>query len=45
MVLDQEGSIAVSIGYIVESIKRISEYSQDISETVINYLIGEKPEK
>jgi len=45
MILNQEGSIAVSIGYIVESIKRISEYSQDISETVINYLIGEEHKK
>jgi phosphate uptake regulator len=45
MVLNQEGLIAISIGYMVESIKRISEYSQDISETVINYLIGEEPEK
>ncbi|VVB60156.1 PhoU domain protein [uncultured archaeon] len=44
-VLDQEGSIALSIGYIVESIQRIGEYSQDISETVINYLIGEEPER
>jgi phosphate uptake regulator len=45
LVLDQEGSIALAIGYIVESILRIGEYSQDISETVINYLIGEEPEK
>ncbi len=45
MVLDLKGSIALSVGYIVESIQRIGEYSQDISETVINYLIGEKPEK
>jgi phosphate uptake regulator len=45
LVHDQEGSMALSIGYIVESIQRIGEYSQDISETVINYLIGEEPEK
>lgn len=45
MVLNQEGSIALAVGYIVESIQRIGEYSQDISETVINYLIGEEPEK
>jgi len=45
MVLNQEGLIAISIGYIVESIKRIGEYSQDISETVINYLIGEESVK
>jgi len=45
MVLNEEGSIALSVGYIVESIQRIGEYSQDISETVINYVIGEEPEK
>jgi phosphate uptake regulator len=45
MVLDLKGSIALSVGYIVESIQRIGEYSQDISETVINYLIGEEPVK
>ena len=41
MVVNQEGSIALSVGYVVESIRRIGEYSQDISETVINHLIGE----
>lgn len=41
MVLQKKGSIAISVGYIVESIKRIGEYSQDISETAINYIIGE----
>jgi phosphate uptake regulator len=45
MVLEEEGSIAIAVGYIVESIQRIGEYSQDISETVINYVIGEEPEK
>jgi phosphate uptake regulator len=45
LVLEQEGSIALSVGYIVESIQRIGEYSQDISETVINYVIGSEPEK
>jgi len=45
MILNEEGSIALSVGYIVESIQRIGEYSQDISETVINYVIGEEPEK
>jgi len=39
--LQQKGIIALSVGYIVESIRRIGEYSQDISETVINYLVGE----
>lgn len=38
--LQQKGIIALSVGYIVESIRRIGEYSQDISETVINYLVG-----
>jgi phosphate uptake regulator len=45
MVLNLKGPIALSVGYIIESIQRIGEYSQDISETVINYLIGEEPEK
>ncbi len=39
--LKQEGDIALSIGYIVESIRRIGEYAEDISETVINYLVGQ----
>jgi phosphate uptake regulator len=34
-------SVAISISYIVESIRRIGEYAEDISETTINYLIGE----
>jgi len=45
MVLKKKGSIAISVGYIVESVKRIGEYSQDISETVINYIIGEEFKK
>ena len=36
-----EGPTATSIGYIVESIRRIGEYAEDISENVINHLIGE----
>jgi phosphate uptake regulator len=40
--LQQKGIIALSVGYIVESIRRTAEYSQDISETVINYLVGEE---
>ena len=45
MVLKKKGSVAISVGYIVESVKRIGEYSQDISETVINYIIGEEFKK
>jgi phosphate uptake regulator len=45
MVLKKKGSIAITVGYIVESVKRIGEYSQDISETVINYIIGEEFKK
>lgn len=41
MALEEEGAIAISIGYIVESIRRIGEYAEDISETTINYLIEE----
>jgi len=36
-----ESSTAISISYIVESIRRIGEYAEDISETTINYSIGE----
>jgi phosphate uptake regulator len=39
LALQQTAEIAIAIGYIVESIRRIGEYSEDISETVINYLI------
>ncbi|MCK4995339.1 MAG: AbrB/MazE/SpoVT family DNA-binding domain-containing protein [Thermoplasmatales archaeon] len=42
MALKQKGEIAISIGYIVESIRRIGEYAEDISETTINYLILEE---
>lgn len=38
----QDGTIAISIGYIVGSIRRIGEYAEDISETAINYLVGEE---
>ena len=34
------GVTAISIGYIVESIRRVGEYAEDISEIVINYLVG-----
>ena len=33
---------AISLHYIAESIRRSGEYSGDISETVINYLVEEK---
>jgi len=42
LALQHKGLIAISIGSIVESIKRVGEYAEDISETVINYLIGEQ---
>lgn len=40
--IQQNAEIAIAIGYIVESIRRIGEYAEDISETVINYLIEEE---
>ena len=40
--LKQKGDLAISIGYIIESIRRIGEYAEDISETVINFLIEEE---
>jgi phosphate uptake regulator len=42
LALQQKGSVAISIGYIIESIRRIGEYAEDISENVINYLVGEE---
>jgi phosphate uptake regulator len=39
MVLKQDTIIAISIGYIAESIRRAGEYAGDISETVINLLV------
>lgn len=42
LTLQQKGIIAISVGYIVESIRRIGEYAEDISETVINYLVEEE---
>jgi phosphate uptake regulator len=41
LALQQKSGVAISIGYIVESIRRIGEYGEDISENVINYLVGE----
>ena len=41
LTLNQKSDIVISVGYIVESIRRIGEYAEDISETTINYLIGE----
>ncbi len=42
LALQQKGVTAISVGYIVESIRRIGEYAEDISETAINYLVGAK---
>jgi phosphate uptake regulator len=42
LALQQKAVVAISIGYIVESIRRIGEYAEDISETVINYLVDEE---
>lgn len=40
--LELDAPQAIHIGYIIESIRRIGEYAEDISECVINHLIGEK---
>ena len=42
LALKQEGEMAISMSYVMESIRRIGEYAEDISETVINYLIYEE---
>lgn len=40
LALREKSAVAVSIGYITESIRRTGEYAADISECVINHLIG-----
>ena len=40
LVLKQKGEHVIPIGYVVESIRRIGEYSSDISESVINHIIA-----
>ena len=42
LVLQQETSDAIALGYITESVKRAGEYAADISENVINYLVEEE---
>ena len=42
LVLQQETSDAIALGYITESVRRAGEYAADISENVINYLVEEK---
>ncbi|RLF49837.1 MAG: phosphate uptake regulator PhoU [Thermoplasmata archaeon] len=42
LALQQKSAVAISIGYIAESIKRTGEYASDISECVINHLINKK---
>lgn len=39
MALTQETAVAISIGYMAESIRRSGEYAADISENVINFLV------
>ncbi|HIH28940.1 MAG TPA: phosphate uptake regulator PhoU [Thermoplasmata archaeon] len=41
LALQQKGIVAISIGNIIESIRRTGEYAEDISENVINYLVTE----
>jgi phosphate uptake regulator len=41
-IAQQKGEIALHMGDIVESIKRIGLYSRDIAESTINYVIDEK---
>ncbi len=42
LALKQEATIAIPLGYIAESIRRIGDYAEDISENVINYLVSEE---
>jgi phosphate uptake regulator len=41
MVFKQETVTAISVSYVAESIRRAGEYSADISENVINYIVEE----
>ncbi|MGA9087240.1 MAG: phosphate uptake regulator PhoU, partial [Methanoregula sp.] len=41
MAFKQETVAAISISYIAESIRRAGEYSEDIAENVINYIVEE----
>jgi phosphate uptake regulator len=41
LALNQDASLAMSLGTLVESMGRIGDYSKDIAESVINHLIGE----
>jgi phosphate uptake regulator len=42
LVLKQDTMIAIHVGYIAESVRRVGEYAGDISETVINLLVQEE---
>ncbi|OPY37039.1 MAG: PhoU domain protein [Methanoregula sp. PtaU1.Bin051] len=39
LVIKLETPDAIALGYIIESVRRAGEYSSDISENVINYLV------
>lgn len=39
LALKEKGATAISLGYIVESIRRIGEYSEDICENVLNHYV------
>jgi len=39
--LNKKGSYSLPLGYISESIRRTGEYSTDISELLINYMVNE----
>ena len=42
LALKQKDDSVISLGYIIDSIRRIGDYSGDISESVINHLIAEE---
>jgi phosphate uptake regulator len=42
LVIQQETPDAIALGYITESVRRAGEYAADISENVINYLVGDE---
>lgn len=42
LVLRQETPDAIVLGYITESVRRAGEYAADISENVINFLVGDE---
>jgi phosphate uptake regulator len=42
LALKHKGAVAISVGYIVESLRRLGDYAKNISENAINHMVGYK---